>query len=153
MESLSPQCIFHLRVKLTSRFFPSVACISHWFRRKRAVAMGIMYSGSSVGGVIWPILMSRLLDNPNIGFKWSLRIAGFINVSSHWILLTMRSQLCFLPTLLKEPAFLGAILDRSLILNSSKIRHLPFSKSDFLWSSLECSHPYSTSNNLRSQWA
>ena len=42
--------------------------------------MGILYSGSSIGGVVWPILMSRLLDDPNIGFKWSFRIAGFINV-------------------------------------------------------------------------
>src|SRR5271156_6319583 len=63
-------------------FFPSVACLSHWFRRKRALAMGIVYSGSSIGGVVWPILMSHLLNNPSIGFKWSLRIAGFINVLS-----------------------------------------------------------------------
>lgn len=63
------------------RFFPSIACLSHWFRRKRAIAMGIAYSGSSIGGVIWPILMSHLLNNPNIGFKWAIRIAGFINVS------------------------------------------------------------------------
>jgi MFS transporter, MCT family, aspergillic acid transporter len=63
-------------------FFPSIACISHWFRRKRAWAMGIMYSGSSLGGVIWPILMSHIMNNPSLGFKWALRIAGFINVSS-----------------------------------------------------------------------
>src|SRR5277367_2699829 len=67
-------------IRFNCSFFPSVACLSHWFRRKRALAMGIVYSGSSIGGVIWPILMSHLLNNPSVGFKWSLRIAGFINV-------------------------------------------------------------------------
>lgn len=78
--SISTMYELHLNIRFNGRFFPSVACISHWFRRKRAIAMGIVYSGSSIGGVVWPILMSHLLNNPSIGFKWSLRIAGFINV-------------------------------------------------------------------------
>ncbi|KAI1817670.1 monocarboxylate permease-like protein [Poronia punctata] len=47
-----------------------------WFYKHRAAALGIVISGSSVGGVVLPILMSKLI--PRIGFPWTVRILGFI---------------------------------------------------------------------------
>lgn len=44
---------------------------SHWFRAKRSIAVGIVVAGSSVGGVVIPIMLSRLFDK--IGFAWSVR--------------------------------------------------------------------------------
>lgn len=37
-------------------FYPAVGCVSTWFFRRRAFALGIMASGSSLGGVYAPLL-------------------------------------------------------------------------------------------------
>ncbi|KAI0468232.1 monocarboxylate permease-like protein [Xylaria cf. heliscus] len=47
-----------------------------WFYRHRAAALGLVVAGSSVGGIVLPILMSHLI--PRIGFPWTVRILGFI---------------------------------------------------------------------------
>jgi MFS family permease len=49
-----------------------------WFFRRRAAALGIVVAGSSVGGIVLPILMSHLI--PRIGFPWTVRILGFISL-------------------------------------------------------------------------
>jgi MFS family permease len=58
--------------------FPAFAAVAQYFDKKRAAAMGIVASGSSIGGVIFPIVLSKLLNGSNIGFGWSMRIIGFI---------------------------------------------------------------------------
>lgn len=58
--------------------FPAFAIVAQYFDKRRAVAMGIVVSGSSIGGVIFPIVLSKLLNGSNIGFGWSMRIVGFI---------------------------------------------------------------------------
>jgi MFS family permease len=57
-------------------FVPSVAILSTYFTTKLATATGIAAAGSSLGGVIYPIMFHRLL--PRIGFAWSTRVVGFI---------------------------------------------------------------------------
>lgn len=47
-----------------------------WFFKRRATALGIMVSGSSLGGVVLPIMMDKLI--PRIGFPWTIRILGFM---------------------------------------------------------------------------
>ncbi|KAI8635186.1 major facilitator superfamily domain-containing protein [Xylariaceae sp. FL1651] len=47
-----------------------------WFFKRRATALGIMVSGSSLGGVVLPIMMDKLI--PQIGFPWTIRILGFM---------------------------------------------------------------------------
>ncbi|TGJ81352.1 hypothetical protein E0Z10_g7424 [Xylaria hypoxylon] len=47
-----------------------------WFYRYRAAALGLVVAGSSIGGIVLPILMSHLI--PKIGFPWTVRILGFI---------------------------------------------------------------------------
>lgn len=42
--------------------------------------MGIVLAGSSLGGVIWPIAIDKLLKSPRIGFSWTMRIVGFIMI-------------------------------------------------------------------------
>jgi MFS family permease len=38
--------------------------------------MGIMVTGSSVGGVVFPIMISRMIQS--IGYPWTMRTAAFI---------------------------------------------------------------------------
>ncbi|KAI1117882.1 major facilitator superfamily domain-containing protein [Nemania sp. NC0429] len=56
-------------------FYPTIAAAGTWFKRHRALAFGIMVTGSSVGGVVLPILVQQLL--PRVGFGWTMRITGF----------------------------------------------------------------------------
>ncbi|KAJ3759022.1 MFS general substrate transporter [Lentinula raphanica] len=48
-------------------YLPCIAVVSHYFRQRRALAMTIVASGSSMGSIIQPIMLNNLL-NTN-GFK------------------------------------------------------------------------------------
>ncbi|RII21972.1 hypothetical protein CUC08_Gglean001145 [Alternaria sp. MG1] len=60
--------------------FPAFAVMGHYFDKRRAAALGIVASGSSVGGVIFPIVLSKLLNSSSLSFGWSIRIVAFIMV-------------------------------------------------------------------------
>ena len=47
-----------------------------WFFKKRAFAFGVMTAGSSLGGVIFPIMIERLIAER--GFPWAMRAAAFL---------------------------------------------------------------------------
>lgn len=57
-------------------FVPSVAILSTYFSTKVATVIGLAASGSSLGGVIYPIVFHKLL--PQIGFGWATRVIAFI---------------------------------------------------------------------------
>lgn len=63
-------------------FVPSVAILPQYFLKKRAFANGIATSGSSFGGIIYPIVFRQLY--PKIGFGWATRVLGFICLSTVW---------------------------------------------------------------------
>ncbi|KAF1948063.1 MFS general substrate transporter [Clathrospora elynae] len=82
-------------------FIPSVAILSTYFSTKIGTVVGIVASGSSFGGVIYPIVFHKLL--PQIGFAWTTRVLGFM------ILATM-----VLPNIIMRPRVLPA-KSRSLL--------------------------------------
>ncbi|EGE77998.1 riboflavin transporter MCH5 [Blastomyces dermatitidis ATCC 18188] len=57
---------------------PSMAATPQYFDKNRGAAMGIAVAGSSIGGVIFPIALGKLLNDTTLGFGWSLRIIGFL---------------------------------------------------------------------------
>ncbi|KAJ0419388.1 major facilitator superfamily domain-containing protein [Aspergillus carlsbadensis] len=57
---------------------PAFAAVSQYFDKKRAAALGLAVSGSSVGGIIMPIILSKMLNASNLGFPWTVRIIGLI---------------------------------------------------------------------------
>lgn len=57
---------------------PALAAVPQWFDKKRGAAMGMAIAGSSLGGIIFPIMLSKLLTTTDIGFGWSVRISGFL---------------------------------------------------------------------------
>lgn len=57
-------------------FTPSVTVLQSYFSTKIGLATGIAAAGSSLGGIIYPIVLYRLIDE--IGFPWSVRVIGFI---------------------------------------------------------------------------
>lgn len=54
----------------------SLACVAHWFKQKRGRAQGICMIGSSFGGLTIPLILRATF--PKYGFKWSIRILGFV---------------------------------------------------------------------------
>ncbi|KAL4929367.1 MCT family MFS transporter [Aspergillus undulatus] len=57
-------------------FQPSLTCAAGWFDSKRGAAFGILFTGSSIGGVVLPILVTRLIRET--GFGWAMRTCAFL---------------------------------------------------------------------------
>ncbi|KAF4626452.1 hypothetical protein G7Y89_g11708 [Cudoniella acicularis] len=57
---------------------PSMTATSHYFKKNRAAAMGIIVAASSAGGVVFPIALSKMFNNRRLGFEWTVRICGFM---------------------------------------------------------------------------
>jgi MFS family permease len=50
-----------------------------YFRKRRAFAGGLAIAGSSLGSVIFPIMVTHLI--PGVGFPWTMRICAFLILS------------------------------------------------------------------------
>jgi len=59
-------------------YAPAVAIVGHYFHARRALAMSLASSGSSLGGVLFPIMLDQMLNHSSIGFPWTVRIVGFL---------------------------------------------------------------------------
>ncbi|QRV86674.1 major facilitator superfamily transporter [Ceratobasidium sp. AG-Ba] len=70
-----PQAV-GLGIGLGLLFLPSIGVISHHFRRRRALAMGIVTSGSSCGGIVFPIMLNKIFQR--VGFAWGVRSTAFV---------------------------------------------------------------------------
>lgn len=57
-------------------FVPSVAILPTYFARHKALALGIGAAGSSIGGIVYPVIFHTL--QPQIGFGWTTRLLGFV---------------------------------------------------------------------------
>jgi MFS family permease len=73
-------------------YTPALAAAGTWFSKHRALAFGIITAGSSIGGVIMPIMVERLI--PKVGFGWAMRSVAFLLLGLLAISnLTIRSRL------------------------------------------------------------
>ncbi|GAA5977105.1 hypothetical protein JCM10908_004858 [Rhodotorula pacifica] len=60
-------------------FLPACSAVSHYFKKRRMLALGILATGSSMGGVLYPSLVNKLIYT--VGYGWAIRTVGFINVA------------------------------------------------------------------------
>ncbi|XP_006456029.1 hypothetical protein AGABI2DRAFT_77443 [Agaricus bisporus var. bisporus H97] len=62
-------------------FIPSLAVSSHYFRKKRSLAMGLIIAvfspGASLGGCLYPIMLNNIFQNA--GFGWGVRAVSFLD--------------------------------------------------------------------------
>ena len=61
-------------------FVPTVSVIPTYFTTNIGLAIGVASSGSSIGGVIYPIVLNRLISE--VGFPWAVRSIGFIALAT-----------------------------------------------------------------------
>ncbi|BGP01648.1 MFS monocarboxylate transporter [Rhodotorula toruloides] len=59
-------------------FLPACSAVSHYFKKRRMLALGFLATGSSLGGVVYPSMMNKLLYQ--VGYGWTIRAVGFINL-------------------------------------------------------------------------
>lgn len=97
--------------------FPIFAAVSQYFDKKRAAALGVVISGSSVGGIIIPIALSKMLNSSSLGFGWSVRVIGFLIMPSlAFACVAIKSRLpprrttFWIPSAYKEKRFILLIL-------------------------------------------
>ncbi|KAF2669078.1 MFS general substrate transporter [Microthyrium microscopicum] len=57
-------------------YSPMILFVHEWFVRKKGLAFGIMWAGTSVAGVLLPIIMTSLLSR--YGFRTALRIWAIV---------------------------------------------------------------------------
>ena len=76
LQSVFPLSFLLNPTYIEDRFYPLVVVPSHWFRRKRAAAVGIVVAGSSIGGILFPIMLSNLFAT--IGFAWAVRAMALL---------------------------------------------------------------------------
>ena len=68
-------------------FVPCVSVLPTYFSSRLGLAVGLAASGSSLGGIIYPIVLYSLIDK--IGFPWSVRVLGFIALGTLLIPITV----------------------------------------------------------------
>jgi MFS family permease len=68
----------------------SVALPSTWFVAHRGLAVGIVSTGASVAGIIYPIMFHQLI--PQVGFPWTVRIMGFLVLGTLMISIAVLRQ-------------------------------------------------------------
>ncbi|KAL5114458.1 hypothetical protein ACEQ8H_007655 [Pleosporales sp. CAS-2024a] len=127
-------------------FVPSVAVLATYFSSKVGLAIGIATAGSSLGGVIYPIVFHKLL--PQIGFAWTTRVLGFLMLAT-----LMIPNLCMRVRVL--PPQKRSLLDlRAFLLPAYSLQAVGFFFGfmglymPFFYSQLYAIREYLTSDNL-----
>ena len=64
----------------SASFGPLVADVSHWFLRRRGIAVAIVASGNYVAGTIWPPLLQQ--GFALIGWRWTHAVIGLLCVAT-----------------------------------------------------------------------
>ncbi|KAI5927228.1 major facilitator superfamily transporter [Camillea tinctor] len=66
-----------LGVSMSLIFCPAIAAVSRCLPDHRGLALGLAIGGSSVGGIVWPIMLDQLLYNDRVSFGWLVRSVAF----------------------------------------------------------------------------
>ncbi|CVK85619.1 related to monocarboxylate transporter [Fusarium mangiferae] len=95
--------------------YGTVGALATWWKTRRATAYGIAISGSSIGGVIFPIMVSRLL--PLVGFGWTMRVIAFIILLGAILsMATIRSNRVHIPTPFNIRTYITPLKDARFVL-------------------------------------
>ncbi|KNG89131.1 putative monocarboxylate transporter [Aspergillus nomiae NRRL 13137] len=96
-------------------FQAGVSSIPSWFNKKRGAVYGIVSSGSSIGGVVYPIMISKLIRI--LGFPWTMRICAFMILFLLIIAnLTVRSRLPPSPQKLSKESLMQPFKELKMML-------------------------------------
>ncbi len=83
----------------SATFAPIVSDISHWFVRRRGLALGIVISGTYIAGAVWPPILQHFIDSNG----WRDTFFGF-GVFALCVMLPLSLFLYRKPPAVPEPA-------------------------------------------------
>lgn len=61
-------------------FAPAFSVVGHYFFKRRAMAMAYASTGSPIGGTVFPVVLTKLIRDPRVGFPWAQRACGFVSL-------------------------------------------------------------------------
>ncbi|KAL2802661.1 major facilitator superfamily domain-containing protein [Aspergillus granulosus] len=96
-------------------FVPAIAILPQYFKKRRGLANGIAATGSSIGGVIYPIMFNEL--QKKVGFPWASRAIGFLALGTCLISFSIM-RMRFVPTEKRKLIQLGAFKEPIFVLYS-----------------------------------
>ncbi len=96
----------------------AISVISHWFQLRRGFASGIAIMGTSVGGVVFPLILKNLLYN--LGWMWTMRALALVVA-----VLMVVGNFCIRGRLMRRDGLQGALLNLAC-----------FSDSRFVWATV-----------------
>lgn len=95
--------------------YGTLGALATWWKVKRATAYGIATSGSSIGGIIFPVMVNRLITR--VGFGWTMRIVAFIILIGVILLVaTIRSNRLHTPTPFNLQTYITPLKDKRFAL-------------------------------------
>lgn len=60
---------------------PALSLQGHYWKKRRSMALGLVVCGSGCGGIVYPIMLNRLISGDGaIGFGWGVRASGFLTL-------------------------------------------------------------------------
>lgn len=96
-------------------FVPVMGVVSTYFDKRRGLALGLVTTGTSAGGLIYPVVVQQLIDK--VGFGWTVRVLGFMNlVSLVAVVIGMRPRLA--------PASRGPLVDMEAFKDVAHLLHV-----------------------------
>ncbi|KAH6956583.1 hypothetical protein HG530_002047 [Fusarium avenaceum] len=57
-------------------FTPSIAAVGHFFKARRGLATGVASTAGGIGGIVYPFLLTRLIEK--VGYGWATRVIALI---------------------------------------------------------------------------
>jgi MFS family permease len=105
-------------------FTPSIACIAHWFLKRRALATGIAATAGGIGGIIFPVLIANLAGS--LGFPWAIRIIGFISAAFCFLSVALLRTRLSLNSVKKGTVDIGALKEPCFSLLTAAIVLIDF---------------------------
>ncbi|SMR51491.1 unnamed protein product [Zymoseptoria tritici ST99CH_3D1] len=85
-------------------YIPSLAILPGYFSTRIGLAIGVAASGSSLGGIIYPIMFYKLIGQ--VGFPWTVRILGFTALATLLIPILIMKMRC-------KPAQIRSLIDKT----------------------------------------
>ncbi|EED79152.1 predicted protein [Postia placenta Mad-698-R] len=58
---------------------PTISLQAHYWKKHRALVMGIILAASSCGGIVYPIMLNQLIHS-SVGFPWAVRATAFLTL-------------------------------------------------------------------------
>lgn len=95
-------------------FTTVILWLPDWWDQRRGFATALIFAGSGIGGILWPIIFTQLLER--VGFRWTLRTWALLQ-----LVVSGGATLCLKPGRQPRTRVVGAFRGREIWRQQSDI--------------------------------